>query len=136
MAIDSFIDRNNDMQVKWIENYLRNQSYNIQESLRMEIYEYIERGRVSAIRSADLELLITKMRGAWRQKIYRDNQKSNGKRACSFTLSNRSLRHLNKLAKDIGAPINSTLEEIIEDTYLRNKEMQQISRKPKQKKIP
>lgn len=82
-----------------------------------------------------LELEIN-MQGAWRQKKHRDNQKRQGKKPCSFMLSNDAIRELDRLAKDWGESINETLECLIRQTYFIDKEQKRQMKLAKKQAPP
>lgn len=65
------------------------------------------------------ENLLKNMQAAWRQKNYRERQKSEGKKPCSFILSSAVLRELDWLASQSRASINETLEGIIHQNYIK-----------------
>lgn len=79
--------------------------------------------------------LETNMQGAWRQKKHRDNQKRKGKKPCSFTLSNNAIRELDRLAKGLGESINETLERLIHQTYIIDKEQKRQTKLAKKQTL-
>ena len=77
---------------------------------------------------SDRELLLRKMKMAWRQKEYRDRQRAYHKKPCSFILSKTSLKTLKGLAKGLNSSLNDTLERIINETYHEDKERKKQAR--------
>jgi len=84
----------------------------------------------------DRDNLLKNMQAAWRQKKYKKEQMLKGKVPCSFMLSASTLKNLDRLTTSFGETVNVTLESIINETYLVDKEnkKQQLAKKQQLKK--
>ena len=115
------IDPTNPSMCKWAYKYLRNR-YDMPPSVISE-NDYYECTRLLNTLGSDRhDLLLRDMQTAWRQKQHREKQKLQGKTPCSFILSNGAIRELGRLSKSLDASINETLERIIHQTYIDDKE--------------
>lgn len=115
----SWIDLNNNSQCEWATSYLtaRQFSRHAEES-NARYFERVELKLSSwAAKSTDSKeaviSLIKKMRAAWNTK--KNRSKSSGRKAYSYVMSTAITRKLHQLSGD--RPINTTLEEIINNEY-------------------
>ena len=118
------IDKNNKEMCEWALSYLKkrnlvNPRHNILPSPDKFIDIELTLGSIS--NQAQLELLYRDMRAAWAQKMYRDDRSET--EPCTFIIDKQSKKRLKKLAKEIGLPMNRTLEMIINQTYFENKDL-------------
>ncbi|KJZ07894.1 hypothetical protein TW85_24675, partial [Marinomonas sp. S3726] len=102
---DNFISRNHNMP------YLCKN--NIIDYLKAHIKYYYDNDS----NIAHLRLILKEIKSAWSQKKHRD--KNNGKRACSFQLTEESINLLNKISKQNRRKKNEMLEILIEDAWLK-----------------
>lgn len=129
------IDQTNPIMCEWAYKYLYNHfDLPPRVPFQNDYWECVEFFRT--LGSESQKLLTIKMQAAWRQKQHRDKQSNQGRKPCSFILSSGSLIELKKLAKDFGEPLNTTLERIINGTYLEDKENKKLTRKNTKLTIP
>lgn len=123
------LDKMDDLMCEWAYNYLKRR-FNL--PLRTSFTSHYDActALLNDLQGNEAkELLLNKMRDAWRQKQHRDKQGKRGRKSCSFILSTTALNKLHTLAKGLGAPINETLERVINETYLADKELKKQARK-------
>ncbi|HTF84959.1 MAG TPA: hypothetical protein VL987_10275 [Cellvibrio sp.] len=121
------IDGNNMNMCRWAYEYLRRRytlPANPPRGAYIACVEFL-----NTLYDSDRELLLRKMKMAWRQKEYRDRQRAHKKKPCSFILSETSLKILKGLAKGLNSSYNDTLERIIKETYHEDKERRKQARK-------
>lgn len=64
-----------------------------------------------------LKLIKAQMQNAWRQYVKREKDKKDGLRQHTFTLEEKTMSELKRLARRGGMGLNETLKHIIHETY-------------------
>ncbi|RQG02585.1 hypothetical protein IPC234_27300 [Pseudomonas aeruginosa] len=109
-AIREWLDVDNPVQHKWAIAHLQRKGEVIQRKYQSDFKNLLDWG-YTLRRSAKNELLIRKMKDAWRQKAYRDRQDS--KKPCTLVLSIEAKEMLDQLAELNGMSISQTVEKLI-----------------------
>lgn len=109
-AISEWLDVDNTAQHKWAIAHLQRKGEVVQRKYQSNYKNLLDWG-YALRRSAKNELLIRKMKDAWRQKAYRDRQDS--KKPCTLVLSIEAKDMLDKLAELNSSNISQTVEKLI-----------------------
>ncbi|MGE4404279.1 hypothetical protein [Pseudomonas sp.] len=127
LVIREWLDADNRAQHKWAMAHLQRKGEIVRRTHQSDFRNLLDWG-YSLKRSAKNELLIRKMKDAWRQKAYRDRQES--KKPCTLVLSLETKAMLDKLAELQGASISQTVESLI------RREANRRAKKTEKKKDP
>lgn len=115
---------------RWAFDYLvKNNAISFHEEFKehKKIGSYISNFRYTA----DTELLLNKMYAALAQRKQRAKRKDT--KAYNFVMSTDVKNRLDSLAKELGKPLNETLESIIKEEYQKLRQIKEDARKAKKK---
>ena len=102
----------NRIQHKWVTSHLFRKGEIVKRNHASDFKNLLD-WSYTLRRSAKNELLIRKMKEAWRQKSYRDRQQELSRKPCSILLSLETKGLLDELAVMQGTSISQTIEGLI-----------------------
>ena len=127
MATKKWTVHPDDLQMcEWACNYLQGKSKEYSKLSSESNYDFFIRVLSNQKSDSDRYVLLSEMQTAWRQKRHKDRQKSEGKKSCSYFLSEKSLEQLGFLASSSRSTREETLEKIISKAHI--KEMKKLDR--------